>query len=193
MKKCVVSFMCGVLSTMLLTGGIVAFAGGVWKTINVLENDIAVVVDGKQIHESNFVYDDRTYLPLRAVAEAVGKEVTYDENTNTAYIGAVPTQATTSIYYDGFDVNIPDYAAVTGVQLKKRYDFDTGTEIFYQHSSVEEVFEYEKALREAGFVYLGTEEGYIFYYNSKYTVAIDPFSDVPGYENDLEINIIKNS
>lgn len=79
-------FVCGVLTTALVAGG-TAIAAGQWKTIEVLENDITVMVDGKQVSEDNFVYNDRTYLPLRAVAEAVGKPVEYDANTNTAYIG----------------------------------------------------------------------------------------------------------
>lgn len=92
MKRELKGFVCGVISTALAAGG-AAFAAGQWKTIDVLENDITVMVDGKQVTEDNFVYNDRTYLPLRAVAEAVGKPVDYDEATNTAYIGSktVPT------------------------------------------------------------------------------------------------------
>lgn len=86
MKKELKGFICGVVATTLVAGG-AAFAAGQWKTIDVLENDITVMVDGKQVAESNFVYNDRTYLPLRAVAEAVGKPVDYDTTTNTAYIG----------------------------------------------------------------------------------------------------------
>lgn len=86
MKKELKGFVCGIVTTAILGTGLV-FAAGQWKTIDVLENDITVMVDGQQVTESNFVYNDRTYLPLRAVAEAVGKPVEYDEAANTAYIG----------------------------------------------------------------------------------------------------------
>lgn len=89
MKREFKGFVCGVIVTALVAGG-AAFAAGQWKTIDVLENDITVLVDGKQVTEDNFVYNDRTYLPLRAVAEVVGKPVDYDEATNTAYIGSKP-------------------------------------------------------------------------------------------------------
>lgn len=90
MKKELKGFVCGVVASTVLIAG-AGFAAGQWKTIDVLEDDIAVVVDGKRISESNFVYNDKTYLPLRAVAEAVNKPVSYDETTNTAYIGDIPT------------------------------------------------------------------------------------------------------
>lgn len=90
MKREMKGFICGAVSMALLVGG-VSFAAGQWKTIDVLENDITVMVDGQQITESNFLYNDTTYLPLRAVAEAVGKPVEYDGTTNTAYIGIKPS------------------------------------------------------------------------------------------------------
>lgn len=99
MKKELKGFVCGVLTTALVAGG-AAFAAGQWKTIDVLENDITVMVDGQQVTESNFVYNDRTYLPLRAVAEAVGKSVDYDETTNTAYIGNKVESPQISLIYN---------------------------------------------------------------------------------------------
>lgn len=118
MKKELKGFICGVLTTALLTCTL-TFAAGQWKTIDVLENDITVIVDGKQVTESNFVYNDRTYLPLRAVAEAVNKPVEYDEETNTAYIGEVPekpdtTEQTATQCYENC-VGVPDFGKLYGV------------------------------------------------------------------------------
>ena len=39
-----------------------------------------------------FTVDNTTYLPVRAVAEALGKTVTWDEKTQTVYIGEVPSE-----------------------------------------------------------------------------------------------------
>ena len=86
-----------------LLGGTAALAAGVtYKTIQVLYNDISLVVDGVPItpRDANgvevepFVYNGTTYLPVRAVGEAIGKQVTWDGNTQTVYIGEAPGQAT---------------------------------------------------------------------------------------------------
>ena len=82
MKKFIVGLICGtILSTI-----IVSSASGIWENIDVLRNDITVYVDGQEITEDNFVYNDTTYLPMRAIGEALGKDVQYNENTNTAVI-----------------------------------------------------------------------------------------------------------
>ena len=54
MKRGFKGFVCGVLATTLVVGS-AAFAVGQWKTIDVLENDITVIVDGVQLNESNFL------------------------------------------------------------------------------------------------------------------------------------------
>lgn len=83
MKK----FVCGLLVGVLGTGIISVGAAGIWDNISVLRNDISVIVNGENITADNFVYNDTTYLPIRAVSEALNQPVSYDENSNTAYIG----------------------------------------------------------------------------------------------------------
>lgn len=77
---------CCVLAAVLLVGGVAAVAGGNWRNIDVLENDIRVVVNGNQVWQPNFLFNDATYLPLRAVAEIAGMQVQYDAASNTAYL-----------------------------------------------------------------------------------------------------------
>ena len=57
--------------------------------------NIKIVVDGKEVSTSAepFIYNGTTYLPIRAVGEAVGKEVTWNAGTNTVYLGEVPESA----------------------------------------------------------------------------------------------------
>lgn len=86
MKKEIKGFICGVLSTVVIGVGVVS-ASGIWDNISVLRNDITVIVNGNEVAADNFVYKDTTYLPLRAVSEALEQPVEYDETTNTAYIG----------------------------------------------------------------------------------------------------------
>ena len=85
MKKEIKGFICGMIATSLL-GCVSISAAGVWDKIDVLRNDINVVVNGTPVNADNFLYNDTTYLPMRVVAETLGKEVQYDENTNTATI-----------------------------------------------------------------------------------------------------------
>lgn len=59
---------------------------------------IKLVVDGVEVTPKDpdgnavdpFISDGTTYLPVRAVGEALGKEVTWNGDTKTVYIGKVP-------------------------------------------------------------------------------------------------------
>ncbi len=85
MKGNIKSFICGML-VMGVISCAGAYATDVWQNINVLPNTIKVVVDGKEVQADNFLYNDTTYLPIRAVSEALGKDVQYDNQTSTATI-----------------------------------------------------------------------------------------------------------
>jgi peptidyl-prolyl cis-trans isomerase B (cyclophilin B) len=62
---------------------------------DVTYRDIKIVVDGNEITPTDangnpvepFIMDGTTYLPVRAVANAFGKEVGWDDTTNTVYLG----------------------------------------------------------------------------------------------------------
>ena len=202
MKKNIISFISGALCMAVLSGGIAVFASGAWKNISVLENDITVVVDGKQISESNFVYNDRTYLPLRAVAEAVGKEVTYDETTNTAYIGEVPAKPVdTYSYYEGLSVNVPDYTSVTGVpttngeldvSLNSR-SVPHASKYFYNNPNKDNNSKYIQALTDEGFTYVGIlDDASVAYRKGTWAVVIGMATE-EGHVGELEINIFDMS
>ena len=83
MKK----YICGVVTGVVIASIIGVGAAGIWDNISVLRNDINVVVNGENVSADNFLYQDTTYLPLRAVSEALGGVVVYDETSNTAFIG----------------------------------------------------------------------------------------------------------
>lgn len=71
------------------------------KMIEVNYMGIHVVVDGKEIVPTDangnivepFTGGGTTYLPVRAIGEALGKDVTWDGETATVYVGKVPGQA----------------------------------------------------------------------------------------------------
>lgn len=91
MKKRLIFILVGVL---LLSS--VIFAASMRKNITVDYMGIKLVVDGKEVIMGNdmagnkiepFAYEGTTYLPVRALAEALGKTVQWDEATNTIFIG----------------------------------------------------------------------------------------------------------
>lgn len=90
-KKAVVL---GLVAAMALGTCTVSAANGT-RNISATFRNIKIVVDGKQLSTSAepFIYNGTTYLPIRAVGEAVGKEVTWNGNTNTVYLGEVPADA----------------------------------------------------------------------------------------------------
>ena len=87
-----------------------AFAAVGAQQITVNYNNIKLVIDGQTVtpRDANgnvvepFIYNGTTYLPVRAVGEALGKEVSWDGATATVNIGApgtipapAPSQTTT--------------------------------------------------------------------------------------------------
>ena len=73
------------------------------KTIEVTFKDIKIYVDGEIIIPTDasgkivepFIYEGTTYLPVRAVSEALGKTVKWDSITNSVYIGeSIPQEIT---------------------------------------------------------------------------------------------------
>lgn len=89
---------CGALiASLVLCSGTVAFAKVANMNIPVSYNNIKVVVNGKQLSTSKepFTYEGTTYLPIRAVAEAVGMDVNWDGQTKTVTLssgGSTETQ-----------------------------------------------------------------------------------------------------
>ncbi|MGN1002910.1 MAG: stalk domain-containing protein [Oscillospiraceae bacterium] len=84
--------------TAALAGTAVAAGTVVTKTIEANYMDIQIVVDGVAVTPKDangkvvepFISESTTYLPVRAIGEALGKQVTWDGETKTVYIGQVP-------------------------------------------------------------------------------------------------------
>ena len=79
------SFLVGFLFAITLMSTTLVYANA--KSINVVINKVKLVVGGKNINQTTILYDNSTYVPIRAVGEALGKKVYYDDETSTAYIG----------------------------------------------------------------------------------------------------------
>lgn len=123
----------------LLVGGVSAAASGsiTKKMIEANYMGIKLVVDEVEVTPKDasgnvvepFTSSGTTYLPVRAVANALGKEVTWDGNTRTVYIGKLPGaeenwmlklppyRTDNAIVYDGSDHT--KFFAVAGVNQTK--------------------------------------------------------------------------
>jgi len=58
------------------------------KVLSVVRNTITIYVNGEKVEADNFLFEDRTYVPLRKIAEMFENTVSWDQLTNTATIGA---------------------------------------------------------------------------------------------------------
>ncbi len=84
-----------ILACVLLLSSVI-FAASMRKNITVDYMGIKVVVDGKEVIMGKdlagnkiepFAYEGTTYLPVRAISEALGKTVQWDDATKTVFIG----------------------------------------------------------------------------------------------------------
>lgn len=95
MKKELKGFVIGVAITSMILTALPIAAEKTTKTAELFYNDIKVVIDGKRadlkdVKGNNvdpFIIDGTTYLPVRAVANALDKAVSWDGDTRTVYIG----------------------------------------------------------------------------------------------------------
>ncbi len=94
MKKRLQGLIAGLLIGTMLTSGVV-FAKQISETAELFYNNIKIYIDGGEIvpKDANgntvepFTMNGTTYLPVRAISNALGKDVEWDGATNSVYIG----------------------------------------------------------------------------------------------------------
>lgn len=92
-KGIIKSFVSGLIISSLLFGAL--NAAPLKKKIDVFYNDVKIVIDGIQLTPKDtngniiepIIYNGTTYLPVRAIAEAIGKEVNWNSQQNTVFVG----------------------------------------------------------------------------------------------------------
>ena len=97
MKKRVQGLIAGMLIGVIVAGGAV-FSVNTTTLYNVIDNGIKIVVDGQKLNPTDvngnkvepIIYNGTTYLPVRAVANALGKAVYWDGPNYTVYLGQAP-------------------------------------------------------------------------------------------------------
>jgi len=99
MKKRIQGIIIGFLTATLLSG-ITVWAATGSQSISVTYRNIKLYVDGALITPKDvsgnivepFIYNGTTYLPVRAVGEALGKQVDWDGDTSSVYVGGMPNR-----------------------------------------------------------------------------------------------------
>lgn len=94
MKKRLQGLIAGVLIGAMLTSGAV-FAKQISESAELFYNNIKIYIDGGEIvpKDANgntvepFIYNGTTYLPVRAISNAFGKDVEWDGAAQSVYIG----------------------------------------------------------------------------------------------------------
>ncbi|NLS45476.1 MAG: copper amine oxidase [Firmicutes bacterium] len=88
-------FVLGMVVMVIITAFVPAFAANTTKQISATYANIKIYVDDLLISPKDglgnsvepFIYQGTTYLPVRAVSEALGKPILWDGKTNSIYIG----------------------------------------------------------------------------------------------------------
>jgi len=94
----------GLVLALVLGVGVSGFADSILKTVQVAENSISIKVNGNLLNAPNFVYDGRTYVQVKNIADALGKSLGWDADTKTVSIndktGDIPSNSNTSTLPD---------------------------------------------------------------------------------------------
>jgi hypothetical protein len=91
-----ITVLIAVLCIFVVSANVVVFAAFGTKTITVTYRNITIYVNGqkKTPEEEPFIYNGRTYVPLRFIAEALNKEVKWDGVNNRIDINDTNSAAT---------------------------------------------------------------------------------------------------
>ncbi|OXM88274.1 peptidylprolyl isomerase [Paenibacillus rigui] len=108
------------LSLGVMLTGSVAFANGAGTQIEVYFKNLKYMFDGTEKSPTaeqgqGFVYNGTTYVPLRFVSEALGKEVQWDGDTDTIWVGKKVDLSAVIATYQGGQVTLGEYQKFVSV------------------------------------------------------------------------------
>jgi len=91
LRRSAAAFAAGFVAASLLFGGAAMATGLYQRSIEVAFVPLTYLFDGTERvppqDQQGFIYNNRTYVPLRFMSEALGKPVEYDPETYTIYVG----------------------------------------------------------------------------------------------------------
>lgn len=75
---------CAILLSFVILGSVIVYGESITKSIQVTYRNISILVNGKTLpsEQESFIYQGRTFVPLRTIGEAVNKTVEWDKAKN---------------------------------------------------------------------------------------------------------------
>ena len=184
MKRELRGFLCGVLATILCFGA-VAFAAN----YEAVTAGFKVLVNGKEFTSDPpaLVVEGRTYLPLRAIGDALGVPVNWNDELGQAEVGTPPQSGAVKYYPE--NKRIPDFGAIMNIEPDAAFDEGKGT-IAYRYiitdqsqSTVDKaIIIYKQRLKANGFEISSVNDGIEIYKNNSgdMVAILIPTSDFIG-------------
>ncbi|MCC8015535.1 MAG: copper amine oxidase N-terminal domain-containing protein [Eubacterium sp.] len=119
------SGLCGFMAGIMVTAAVPVLAYNGSMNILATFKNIKIYIDGAELTPRDsagnvlepFIYNGSTYLPIRAVGEAVGKTVSYDANSNSVYLGNSSNSGATS-YSNSQGIKLEPYQISEGCEAK---------------------------------------------------------------------------
>lgn len=205
-RKILVAVLC--CSLALVTA---AYATNATKTIQAAYMNIKLVIDGVPVtpKDSNgttvepFIYNGTTYLPVRAVGEALGKQVGWDGKTKTVYIGEVPGQVTYLLDvckpYESYLFETPTAFAMAGKTYANGFTLHGYGNAYFNLDGRYSLLEFDLGHID-GYSMIGSADsdgrGYNIYLDGRLakTITVDPEAMVKHYQiplnNALQMKIV---
>lgn len=130
-----------ILSTVVIASSRIA-------NIKVVYDNIKIVVDGKEVHFGSdsegkkiepFIYNGTTYLPVRAVGEAVGKEVSWDQSSKTVFLGGQPNNTAVENSKENYLIDELRFISEDGVNPYDSEESNKGLEFFLGNRKIANV------------------------------------------------------
>lgn len=184
MKRELKGFLCGVLATILCFGA-VAFAAN----YEAVAAGFKVFVNGEEFHSDPpaLVVEGRTYLPLRAMGDALGVPVNWNDELGQAEVGTPPQSGAVKYYPE--NKRIPDFGAIMNIEPDYVMNEGKGT-IGYRYIITDQsqftidkaLSIYKQRLKSGGFEISSISDGLEMYENGQgdqVAIAI-PRSDFVG-------------
>ena len=108
MKKIKIVF--AVFLSFVILGSAVVFGASITKSIQVTYRNISILVNGKIVpsEQEPFIYQGRTFVPLRTIGEAVNKTVEWDNAKNQISIKEPVSSVTRLGSYSDLSNYMPD-------------------------------------------------------------------------------------
>ena len=141
MTKKSIALFAVILVITFVTGTV--FSDGVKQTIDVLINNVNLEVNGDKVEVDNILYKGTTYVPIRAVAEMLGKEVGWDGKTNTASINDKELNEKT----DNTNMDEIDKKEVVYAEFIGKVDEKPGDKWYKVSTKYTDVYFYDNAVK----------------------------------------------